>query len=84
MHLHERLDCIHHVNAKWFVKVSALNRIQHEEKETIMTSRENSTSTAALQISRILVPSHHPFLIASSFYVLEAVKNWTVGRPGNV
>ena len=47
MHLHEMLDCIHRVNAKWFVKVGTLNRIQHEEKETTMTSRENSTSIAS-------------------------------------
>ena len=32
--LHEKLDCIHRVNAKAGLKVGALNRIQHEERET--------------------------------------------------
>ena len=36
----------------------------------------------ALQISLETRSSHRPFLIASSFYVLEAIKNWTMGRPG--
>ena len=37
----------------------------------------------ALQISLVTRPSHCPFLIASSFYVLEVIKNWMMGRPGN-
>ena len=35
------------------------------------------------EISVILRPSYHPFLFASSFYILEAVKNWTMGRIRN-
>ena len=27
--------------------------------------------------------SHRPFLITSTFYVLEAIKNWMMGSPGN-
>ena len=46
MHLHEKLDCIHRVNAKGSV-IRALNRIQHKEKENTMISRENLTSTAS-------------------------------------
>ena len=52
MCIHESLDFIHCVNAKWFLirlKVSALNRILYEEKEAKSTStaRENFTSTAS-------------------------------------
>ena len=36
-----------------------------------------------LQISLVTRPSHRPFLIASTFYVLEAIENWTMGSPGN-
>ena len=78
-----RIDCIHHVNAKRFViwlKVSALNRIQHEERETRGRTR---LPLYALQISLISIPSHYSFLIAFSVYILEAVKNWTMGWLGN-
>ena len=49
MRLHERPKPGLRVNAKWVVirlEVSALNRIQHEERETMTTSRENSTYNA--------------------------------------
>ena len=68
---------------KWFeswLKVSALNRIQHEERETWGRTR---LLLHALQTSLIPRPSHRPFLFASSFYLLEAVKNWTMGRLEN-
>ena len=34
-----------------------------------------------LQISLVTRPSHRPFLIASTFYVLEAIENWTMESP---
>ena len=37
----------------------------------------------APQTSLIPRPSHRPFLFASSFCLLEAVKNWTMGRFEN-
>ena len=37
----------------------------------------------ALHISLVTRPSHRQFLIASTFYVLEAIENWTMGSPGN-
>ena len=40
----------------------------------------NSTSIACAATSLIPRPSHRPFLFASSFYLFEAVKNWTMER----
>ena len=37
----------------------------------------------ALHISFVIRSSHCPVLIASTFYVLEAIENWTTGSPGN-
>ena len=37
----------------------------------------------ALKFSLVTRPSHRQFLIASTFYVLEAIKNWTMESPGN-
>ena len=37
----------------------------------------------ALHISLVTRPSHHSFLIASTFYVLEAIETWTMRSPGN-
>ena len=67
MCLHENLDCIHRVNAKGFetsLKVGALNRIQHEERETWGRTQ---LLLHALQIAVIPRPSHRTFLTASSF-----------------
>ena len=57
-----------------------LNRIQHEERETWGKTRLLLHASLTSLIPR---PSHHPFLFASSFYVLEAVKNWTMRRLEN-
>ena len=54
-----------------------LNRIQHEERETWGKTR---LLLHVPQTSLIPRPSHHPFLFASSFYVLKAVKNCMMGR----
>ena len=59
---------------------STLNRIQHEERETWGKTR---LLLHASQTSLIPRPSHRPFLFTYSFNVLEAVKNWTMGRLEN-
>ena len=86
MHLHERRKAGLHVNAKWFVirlKVSALNRIQHEEEKPRQHRGRTRLTMHALQISLVTRPSHHPFLITSTVYVPEVIENWTMGSPGN-
>ena len=45
----------------------------------MMKLRENSTSTASTANQSHSRPSNHPFLIASSFYILEAIKHWMIG-----
>ena len=67
MRLHEKLDYIHRVNAKRFetrLKVGALNRIQHDEREP---RGRIQLLLHVLQIGVIPRPSHGPFLTASSF-----------------
>ena len=80
MRIHEELDCINRVNAKPVWEVSALNRIQHEERETW---GRTWLLLHAPQTSLIPRPSHRPILFTSTFYILEAVKNWTMGRLEN-
>jgi len=68
---------------RWFetwLKVGTLNRIQHEERETW---GKTPLLLLALITSLIPRPSHCPFLFASSFNVLESVKNWMMGRLEN-
>ena len=63
-----------------WLKVSASNRIQYEERETWGRTR---LLLHVPKTSLIPRPSYRPFLFASSFYVLEAVKKWMMGRLEN-
>ena len=75
MHLHQRLDCIHRVNTKYF----AIQNPAWEERNHNDIERKLD-----FHCIHCKVVSYRPFLIASSFYILEEVKkNWTVGRPVN-
>ena len=51
---------------------------------TEMTSRSHPGRTQLpLHVLQVPRPSHHLLLIASNFYVLEMVRNWTMGEHGN-